>query len=563
VSVEQRLPANFFFQVDYNKERVRNPISDFVRGIASAVRADANQFLPDRVTPNPNFGRYYVEGEPRVFGFRSDSEESRVMLSHELDLTQRSSWMKWLGRHRAAAMYQRAQIMSQQQESVQRVIPAGTSFDTVLNNWGGPMFNTFAVRAYLSDPTNGSTGSTYSLNLPFDPMRTTTYPMPDGSTYVAGYKNPYGGTGAGNMVTNLSEGQVFAVQSFFLKNRLVTSFGWRRDRIRQATYVTPRKTSAPNSAFESIFELPIPTNWSVYTKGNTNTQGAVLHVFPWLSAFYNQSSTWNPPTGLINPDDGTQVPGATGNGKDYGIMLRLFKDRISLRLNKYENTSGPASVEGYRNAIIPVVQNIEQTINDRIDDGTIRVARPTYYDAEQGTYTLSGLHGDLVSEGYEAEIVANPLRNWRVSLSGAQAKATASNIGRAWVRFIQDDRRALSGNHPDVEPDEAGGRAEGGEWPRLARELCHTLWLHRGCVPRCVRRRRLSIPLGAEPRLSGHAGAERIPDAWRTEPGAGARAECTDRGRDRFRNRALPRLFAPARQAGELARAAQHPEPVR
>lgn len=446
LSFEQRLPFDLFLGVDYNRERVRNPISDFVRGIASAVRADANQFLPDRVTPNPNFGRYYVEGEPRVFGFRSDSEEVRAMLSHELDLTRRDHWTKWLGRHRAAVMYQRSQSMGQQQESVQRVIPPGVSFDTVLNNWGGPMFNTFAVRAYLSDPTNPSTGSTYSVELPFDPMRTTTFTLPDGGTYVAGYKNPYGGTGAGNMVTNLSEGQVLAVQSFWLKNRLVTSFGWRRDRIRQATYVTQRKTAAPNSAFESIFELEPPTNWSAFTKGQTNTQGAVLHVFPWLSVFYNQSSTWNPPTGLINPDDGTQVPGATGEGKDYGIMLRLFSDRISLRLNKYENTSGPASVEGYRNAVVPVVQAIEQTINDRIDDGTIRVARPQFYDAEQGTYTLSGLHGDLVSEGYEAEIVANPLRNWRISLSGAQAKSTASNIGRPWVRFIEQ-RAAIWAAH--------------------------------------------------------------------------------------------------------------------
>jgi hypothetical protein len=122
-------------------------------------------------------------------------------------------------------------------------------------------------------------------------------------------------------------------------------------------------------------------------------------------------------------------------------------------LNKYENTSGPASVEGYRNAIIPVVQAIEQTINDRINDGTIRVARPKFYDAEQGTYTLSGLHGDLVSEGYEAEIVANPTRNWRISLSGAQAKATASNIGRPWVRFIEERSPIWAANSTLTGPD--------------------------------------------------------------------------------------------------------------
>lgn len=437
-SFEQRLPGNLFFQVDYNREKSLNPVADFLRGVGSALRADANMYLPDRVTPNPNFGRYYVEAEGRVFVWNSESEESRAMLSYELDLTKRDGWMRWLGRHRAAAMYQRSESVGGQQEHVGRIIPAGTDPQVIMDNLAGPMFNTMQIRAYVSDPTDSS-GGIYSLTLPFDPVRDSTYIMPDGSTYVAGYKNPYGATGAANIINNMLEGKVLALQNFFLKDRLVTSFGWRRDSVRQATRALVRQTAAPQSAFESRVWFDAPRDWSVYTEGSTSTQGAVLHVFPWLSAFYNQSSTWNPPTGLVNPDDGSQVPGATGDGKDYGIMLRFFNDRLSLRLNKYENTSGPSSDTGFRNAIIPVVQNIENTLIDRTEDGTIsNVSRPKYYDPEQGTYTLSGLFSDLVSKGYELELVANPTRNWRVALSGAKSSATASNIGRPWVKFIEE-----------------------------------------------------------------------------------------------------------------------------
>lgn len=437
VGFEQRLPGNLYFQADYNNERVRNPISDFLRGIGSAVRADANQFLPDRVTPNPNFGRYYVEGEPRVFAFRSDKQEGRAMLSYELDLASRGDWVRWLGRHRAAAMYQRSEAMDLQQEFVQRVIPPGVSLDAARAVWGGPTYNTFAFRAYLSDPANPATGGIHHLSLPFDPVRTTAYTLPDGGTYMAGYKNPIGASGQANMVNNLLEGRVIALQNYFFRDRLVTSFGWRRDKIRQANRVMQRQTTG-TSAFESMLDYEPPRTWSEYTSGATNTQGGVLHVLRWFSVFYNQSSTWNPPTGLINPDDGSQVPGATGEGKDYGIMLRLLDNRLSLRLNKYENTSGPTGIEGYRNAIVPVVQNIENTLIDRTDDGTVNVARPKYYDPEQGTYTLSGLHGNLVSKGYEAEVILNPTRHWRISLSGARAKAQASNIGRPWINFIED-----------------------------------------------------------------------------------------------------------------------------
>lgn len=454
-SLEQRLPGNLFLELDYNRESMLQPISDFVRGISSAVLADANKYLPDRVTPNPNFGRYYVEGQPRVFSFRSENEDSRAMLSYELDFTQHAGWTKWLGHHRFAGMYLRAESYGGQQETVPRVVPAGANPATVLDNWAGPLYNTFSVRAYLSDPKNSATGSTYSLSLPFDPLRTTAYTLPDGSTYVAGYKNPYGGNGAGQMVNNLNESKVFAMQNFFLKDRLVTSFGWRRDDIRQATRVLQRKTAAANSAFESIHEFAPPTDWTKSTGGNTSTLGAVLHVLPWVSVFYNQSSTWNPPTGMINPDDGTQVPGSTGDGKDYGVMLSLWQSRISLRVGRYDNTSGPDSNNAYRNAIVPVVQNIENTLIDRTEDGTVNVPRPQYYDATQGTYTLSGLTGNLVSTGYEAELVANPTPNWRISMNASKADATASNIGLAWVNFVTQRAEIWAANASLTGPDAA------------------------------------------------------------------------------------------------------------
>jgi hypothetical protein len=118
-------------------------------------------------------------------------------------------------------------------------------------------------------------------------------------------------------------------------------------------------------------------------------------------------------------------------------MVRGFSNRVSLRLNKYKNTSGPASNEGYRNAIVPVVQNIENTIIDRTADGTVSgVARPQFYDPTAGTFTLTNLVSDLVSTGYEAEITANPSRNWRVTLNRAYPEATQSNIGKSWVNYI-------------------------------------------------------------------------------------------------------------------------------
>jgi hypothetical protein len=58
--------------------------------------------------------------------------------------------------------------------------------------------------------------------------------------------------------------------------------------------------------------------------------------------------------------------------------------------------------------------------------------------------------------------VANPTRNWRISLSGAQAKATASNIGRPWVRFIEERSPIWAANSTLTGPDNTNTRSARG-----------------------------------------------------------------------------------------------------
>lgn len=456
-SIEQRITDNLFFQVDYNRESVKNPVADFLTGSQSVVRADTNLFLPwDRATPNPNFGKYYVEGNPRTFHFRGEREDLRAMLSYEFDFTGKdSSWLKWFGRHRMAGMYLRSFAMNLQQENGTRLVPAGTPYETALANFANAPYNTFTFRTYLSDPQDSSTGRTYYVTIPIDPVRLASWTLPDGSTYY-GIDNPFGATGPGTMTSNLNESSLFAIQSFFLKDRLVGSFGWRNDRVRQATYVTQRKgapaSGANTYAFESIFDVDPPKDWSRYTAGKTTTAGLVAHILPQFSVFYNQSSTWNPPIERYNPDDGSSIPGSTGDGKDYGVMVRLFDNRLSLRLNKYENTNGPTGNEYYRNGIIPAVKAIEETIIDRYEDGTITALPPEdNYNPTGDAYQIHTLVSNLRSEGYEFELVANPTRNWRLALNGAKSSSTASDIGRAWVNYIQqrapvwDQLRDLTG----------------------------------------------------------------------------------------------------------------------
>jgi outer membrane receptor protein involved in Fe transport len=450
--VEQRLPGEFFLEIAANRESARQP--NWIMLQDAGIRADANLFLPDRVTPNPNFGRYYVEATaPNYYVFRYESREARVMLSRDADFTKFVDWRKWLGRHRLAGMYLRSEGMDVLQLPVSRLIPANvTATSEVIDRYVS--FGQPAFRFYLANPKDPKTGGQFHVQLPFDPTKTSVFTMPDGSRYSTGIENPFGGAAGATMNNGLTESRVLAVQSFFFKDRLVTSFGTRSDNVRRAPFVVPQKTANPNSAYYSVFDFGPPKKWSIYSGGSTQTAGAVAHVLPWLSLFYNRSSTWNPITIYVNPVNGSFYPGSIGQGKDYGVMLRLFDNRLSLRLNLYTNTSGPTINVTYRNGILPVVRNIEMTLQQALKAGRISSLRPTpYYDTNIALYTQDTLTADQVSKGEEFELIFNPTRNWRISVNGAHSQTTASNIGREWFDFIRQRAEVWEANKTLTGPD--------------------------------------------------------------------------------------------------------------
>jgi hypothetical protein len=434
--LEQRVGQKLFLELSHNEEDIVNPNIDMVRGNQMRIVADANMYLPDRVTPNPNVGRYYVEGVGRGRMIRRNTRETRAMASYDLEPAERN---KWLGNHRLAAMYQRAHEIVGGQEFTSRHVPAGTPYEEALEIYGNtnqvlgnPTYNTLRYRAYLSDPADSATGTTYYFDMPYNPLEPHTFA--DGST-VYTTENPYGGVNPGQLSHSLLEGQVFAMQNRFWRDRLVTTFGWRSDRVRSVGNPMPR-LGGSTSAFESILTATLPDDSWEYTAGETTTAGAVFHVMPWFSVFYNQSDTWNVPRlNSHNPDNST-LPGSIGEGHDYGIMLRFLDNRVSLRLNKYKSTSGPDN-SSFRDDILAPVIAIERTLNEAAQGGLIPAYdAPPGYDPDPPNTFYYELTSDKVSTGYEAELVANPARNWRIAINASKSEATESNIGRVWLDFI-------------------------------------------------------------------------------------------------------------------------------
>jgi iron complex outermembrane recepter protein len=437
IILEQQVGSNLFLEAGFNQEENTNPFTDMVRGVDMDLQADANQFLPDRVTPNPNYGRYYFEGGGRGGIWWNYNKERRVSASYDLDLQHRYSW---IGRHRLAAFYNVAESMGSLQGFDARVIGPTITDPVNQYNAGAPV--TYRWRSYVSDPNNAPTGGTFWFNLPFDPFETTL--LPNGATYYS-IDSPYGATGQANISHTRIEGKVLALQSYLWKDRIVATLGRRWDDSRVANYRGTRLGNGGNqAAWQSYEDVPHTREWSNYAGGTTTTKGVVFHALPWLSAYYNESDTWNASRTSRYPDDNL-IPGSTGEGQDYGLMFSLLDGRFFIRANKYENTSGP-DLSTFRAQVRIPIRQIEERMRDLQDPllfppANFSVSPPGFVRGTldpDNPLDYNDVTSDQKSSGYEVELTANPTRNWRLSIGAAKANAIEANIGKQWLDYLNE-----------------------------------------------------------------------------------------------------------------------------
>jgi iron complex outermembrane recepter protein len=213
-------------------------------------------------------------------------------------------------------------------------------------------------------------------------------------------------------------------QSYFLDNRLVVTAGFRRDVID----ITDRGTTRDPATQEIIVDYaPVPL---FNTSGNTRTLGAVGHVGKGISVFYNNSASINIPIGAhrVLPDSG-RAPNWKGEGEDYGVLLARSDGKYSLRATRYTTASrGETDFRG----IINTVTNR----NIRVLDALQAARQVTAAEAAAREVNVNTARSDRDSEGYEFTLVANPTKQWRVSVNYSLTNAVESNIVpevRAWA----------------------------------------------------------------------------------------------------------------------------------
>ncbi|MDO8544867.1 MAG: hypothetical protein Q7S40_30855 [Opitutaceae bacterium] len=456
--LEQKLFTNLFVELAYNHESAYNHRLHSMGGGSGDflnLHVDANRYLPGTTTPNPNVGKLYYQGVaqniPNLYG----REDWRATLSYEFDaarkLGERNRLFKWLGRHRFAGLYTGSENEHRQQQGWTRrifddpVIPGITLTPRITRNWATNASRAPQFRHYLNGPNDTAsapipmTGDVTLLDANNRPFTLWGFDHPLVSE-TSGKK--LGGSSVPTGVKNRNRAFIFAWQGFFLpdreqQSRLVLTYGYRKDTAKSKIVDAASTTQDFSGLFPSMWDVTYGPFGTPQTGINRNL-GVVARPLKWLTLFYNQSTSFDLNQGRYDPF-GNEIPGASGDGKDYGVRFDLWTDKVTLRVNKYENALGPQRATNQINdPARGQMFNVDNRYRELDPTGpTINIVdgnRLGFRTAGQSNYWIMS---NFEGKGYEVELNVTPLRNWNIRVNGSKSTAVESDIGAPWFDWLR------------------------------------------------------------------------------------------------------------------------------
>jgi outer membrane receptor protein involved in Fe transport len=482
-------------QADWLREdSMRYQRNIFGTGPSNQLLVDVNARLLDG-SPNPFFGRPYIGlDSPLTQWIPGRSETYRGQLAYKLDLSRENNALRWLGRHQLSG-YDEFRSSLTRRFSYRDVLaskhawsPAGVYPAVSGNVAGGPQSASPRFRGYFRYYVGDADGANVDHAPTTFGYGPATFVWGNAATGVF-QREPAlldqrpttdSAGGGSNSIQNIkTTGGV--IQSMFLGNRLVTTFGVREDRIYDKRGREPRLLTPEGLDFD----YPAMNAWAegdyAFNSGRTKTAGAVLRplrdvgfvtravetggvaahaarLAQGLSLTYNQSDSFIP-QGPQQDVFRNRLPNTRGEGRDWGFWLNLHDSRFVLRVNRFEakrikTRNGDAATIAQRVLRIDVFQNDNwQLVNNA--RAWITAANPAWTAAqvqaeiarqtglsiaEQDELALPapGISAtqDVESRGTEIELNYNPTRHWTFASSLTETQTRNTNVSSATTAWI-------------------------------------------------------------------------------------------------------------------------------
>ena len=414
--VEQRFSrtvvAEFAYFHNVNRILTRGNINPNV-----FLAGDPNPSIPTAalaVVPNPRVRQLYLEDNWGRDPFRDRNEIYRLSVAWEPNLG------PWLGRHRLAGLAE-----ATRQDRLRR-----WQNEILVNQANLAISNAANPEAAANQPwrrryvTEGRFETYYAA----DPTQEIPAFTIGANTYRSHFASR---TRSNTRTTQDARSYMFAAQSYWLKERLVTTLGYRVDPITFGTHdqarITdpndPRYTSGRFALNEWDFNGAIAFN---RYRPKTFTAGAVLHVLPRASLFYNESrNSGTPRLDRTVLPTGKTPPPTEGIGRDVGLMVDVLgDDRLFFRFGAYETRQTKDAVIIPDGLSVNTSTSLGGTAMVNIYNALLAAGRITQaqFDSELKFFNAATI--DAVTKGWEAELIANPTKvlTLRLGLSFSERK---------------------------------------------------------------------------------------------------------------------------------------------
>ncbi len=469
-TIEQRLAARTFLELGASYEFYRNQTAQLFANNAYDVLVDINRFLPDGATPNPLYGRPYLEANNSTGqGNWADNYiyQYRAVITHEQDFSRNAGWTRHLGRHRLAAFSSYEDSATYTLAQLRNLIIGKPSFLSAAAR-DNPLHVERAIflRQYLPAFGASSNPHDYGLAAPTaygDLMETMYFTTAAGERFgVTAFQNPVGNIGTAPSANHLQRGSLAAsTSSVFFKNHVVANLGVRYDRVRNANFGSfqPILTDGPITAqnplgtgfraYSDFRQQEPPSIWTPYRSATRFNYGFIVRP-PWLEKWisfgydYSRNSSLNE-VAVVRDVNGTVLESPYGESHEYSVRFRLLDDRLNLKVNYFNSLNRNLTLadSGLRQNLI----NFEQQLHTNDRSYPIN---PLFIETRNPLVGEFRLPGDRNSKGLEVDLTYNPTRNLRLFWNLGRTETELDDLStQPWYDYINTKVavwRAIGGN---------------------------------------------------------------------------------------------------------------------
>ncbi len=434
VYFQRELARDLNLELAFNRQTNRAVTRNLASWNYYGAAADTNRYLPNGQL-KPADLQYYYDVAPDYRPSSSSVNQGRLTLSYERSLR---DWvtLRLAGLGELGSTKSRSEIW-QQYWLNSPSLTSGGAFNATPENGANTVYYRYYLKdlAVLNDPN-------FRIPAPYDLSGATKYQDPATGTisdiYMKSFNRSQGNIGYVDRGTGAYMG---VAQAYLLKNRLVGTFGYRKDRLKNWVGVAYRDPTAqalaPNTGVWTPAD-PSTAKASVFS-GQTRTVGAVLHATPWFSVFANASNSASTPgTNYITPSDPKKttiadlVPSPSGNTKDYGIKLSLLKNRVSVTATRFHTISQKEfGFSGFNKGNVVNIWNaLGNSLALPADETAFALAQAQVMNQVQG-YTQNS-----ESRGLEFEVVGQIVPGWSISLNYAKNNSTRTNMAPEYRAYL-------------------------------------------------------------------------------------------------------------------------------